>query len=86
MAKVNSVRLLRNLPALKRSPPVDHSGTYISILKKRPETRKVYLSFFSAAAGSKAHDMQRTVDVQKLWLLCCAFSTLLQDCSKCGPH
>lgn len=57
LARITAVSLLRNLPVLKRSPPVDCSGTYTGILKKGPKTRKVYLSFFPAAAGLKPHNM-----------------------------
>lgn len=85
LARITAVTLLRNLPVLRRSPPVDRSGTYIGILKKGPKTRKVYLSFSSPAAGLKPHKAQTTVDVQKLCLLCFALTTLLQDCSKCRP-
>lgn len=70
LARITAVSLLRNLPVLKRSVPVDHGGTYLSILKKGPKPRKVYISFFSPASGLKPHDMQITVDEQKFCLLC----------------
>lgn len=78
LARITAVSLLRNLPVLRGSAPVDHGGTYLSILKKRPKSRKVYISFFSPASALKPHDMQTTVDEQKLYLLCLALSTLLQ--------
>lgn len=50
---------------------MDHGGTYLSILKKGPKPRKVYISFFSPASGSKPHDMQTIVDEQNLFALPC---------------
>lgn len=77
LARIAAGNLLRNLPVLKRSAPVDRGGTDLSILKKGPKLRKVYISFFSPASGLKPHDIQTTEDEQKLCFLCLALSILL---------
>lgn len=77
LARITADSLLRNPSVLKRSAFVDSGGIYLTILKKGPKPRKVYISFFSPPSGLKPHDMQTVEDEQKLCLLCLALSILL---------
>lgn len=63
LVRITVVSLLRNLLVLKRPLTVDHCSMHTGTPKKGPKTRRVYLNFFSGAAGLKSYNLQLTIGV-----------------------